>query len=91
MQFEWDSNKASDNLTKHGVSFDEASTVFGDPLAITINDPDHSMDEFHFLTTGRSKQQRLIVVAHTEREGRIRIITAREATRQERTQYESER
>jgi uncharacterized DUF497 family protein len=90
MQFEWDPRKAVDNFDKHGVSFDEASTVFGDPLAITIDDPDHSISEYRFVTTGLSKQQRLIVVSHTERNGRIRIISAREPTRQERNQYESE-
>ena len=68
MQFEWDPNKAAETLNKHGVSFDEALSVFGDPLATTIDDPDHSIDEFRFLTLGYSKNQRLIVVAHTERE-----------------------
>ena len=90
MQFEWDPNKATDNLAKHSVSFDEASSVFGDPLALTIYDPDHSIAESRFITTGLSKQQRLLVVSHTEREGKIRIISAREPTRQERNQYESE-
>lgn len=90
MQFEWDPNKAGDNLTKHGVSFDEASTVFGDPLAITVDDPDHSTEEFRCVTTGFSKNQRLLVVSHIERGGRIRIISARDAARQERNQYESE-
>ena len=90
MQFEWDPTKAARNLTKHGVSFDEASSVFGDPLAITIGDPDHSIDEGRFLTTGLSGEQRLLVVSHVYRGGSIRIITAREATRQERRQYESE-
>ena len=91
MQFEWDPNKAAENLIKHGTSFDEASSVFGDPLATTIDDPDHSIDEFRFLTMGYTKNQRLIVVAHTERGGRVRIISAREPTPQERKQYESER
>jgi uncharacterized DUF497 family protein len=90
VQFEWDLNKAAENLTKHGVSFDEASTIFGDPLATTIDDPDHSIDENRFLTMGYTSKHRLIVVAHTEREGRIRIISAREPTSQERRQYESE-
>jgi hypothetical protein len=90
VQFEWDSNKAAENLVRHGVSFDEASTVFGDPLAVTIDDPDHSVDEFRFITMGHSRNQRLIVVVHTEREERIRIITAREANGRERRQYESE-
>jgi uncharacterized protein len=91
VQFEWDPNKDAENLNKHGISFDEALSVFGDPLATTIDDPDHSIDEFRFLTMGYSKNQRLIVLAHTEREGRIRIISAREPTPQERKQYESER
>jgi len=90
VQFEWDPNKDAENRKKHGLSFDEASTVFGDPLALTIEDPDHSLDEVRFLTIGISKSQALIVVAHTEREGVIRIISAREPSRQERKQYESE-
>lgn len=90
MQFEWDPTKAAGNLSKHGVSFDEASSVFGDPLAITIGDPDHSIDENRFLTTGLSGERRLLVVSHVYRDGRIRIITAREAARQERKEYESE-
>jgi len=90
VQFEWDPNKDAENRKKHGLSFDEASTVFGDPLALTIEDPDHSLDEARFLTIGHSKSQALIVVAHTEQEGVIRIISAREPSRQERKQYESE-
>ena len=89
MQFEWDAEKAQRNLTKHGVSFDEAATVFGDPLAVTIHDPDHSHQEQRFLTTGLSKRPRLVIVAHTDREGRGRIINAREVTASERSQYES--
>lgn len=89
MQFEWDREKAQKNLTKHGVSFDEAATLFGDPLAVTILDPDHSHEEERFLTTGLSKRQRLVIVAHTDREGRVRIISAREVTAGERSQYES--
>ena len=90
MQFEWDPNKAAGNLTKHEVSFDEASSVFGDPLAISIPDPDHSVDEDRFLTTGLSAAQRLLVVAHVYRGGSIRIIMARDASSKERKQYESE-
>lgn len=89
MQFEWDAQKAAQNLVKHGVSFDEASTVFGDPLAGTILDPRHSSDELRFVTIGLSVSQRLIVVAHAERDDRIRIISARRATRRERRKYES--
>jgi uncharacterized DUF497 family protein len=91
MQFEWDPKKAAGNLIEHGVSFDEASTVFGDPLAITIEDPDHSIDEHRFITTGFSTENRLIVVSHTWPGGRLRIITAREAKGHERKQYESGR
>ena len=89
MRFEWDSEKAASNLAKHGVSFEEASSVFGDPLATTIADPDHSVDEQRFLTTGLSTQQRVVIVWHTEREEVIRIIGAREATPPERRIYES--
>ena len=89
MRFEWDVDKARKSLAKHGVSFDEAITVFGDPLAVTIHDPDHWYDEERFLTTGLSKGRRLIIVAHTERAMRLRIINAREATAAERKQYES--
>jgi uncharacterized DUF497 family protein len=90
VQFKWDPNKAAENLKNHGISFDEASSVFGDPLAKTIDDPDHSIEEFRFLTLGYTKNQRLIVVSHTEREGEIRIISAREPTPRERKQHESE-
>ena len=90
MQFEWDPKKAVDNAAKHGVSFGEASTVFGDPLALTIDDPEHSVGEYRFITIGLSAQQRLVVVVSTDRENRVRIISAREATREEKNQYESE-
>jgi len=89
VRFEWDPEKAQKNLARHGVSFDEAGTVFGDPLAVTIDDPDHSQEEERFLTTGLSKRHRLIIVAHTHREGRVRIITARDVTPRERSHYES--
>jgi hypothetical protein len=89
VQFEWDPEKAIENLAKHGVSFDEASTVFGDPLAGTILDPRRASDEIRFVTIGLSTTQRLIVVAHTDRDDRIRIISARRATRRERRNYES--
>lgn len=88
MEFEWNPEKSRHNLTKHGVAFEEAQTVFGDPLAITIHDPDHSHEEERFLTTGLSIRQRLIIVAHTERAGRVRLITAREVAAPERSQYE---
>jgi uncharacterized DUF497 family protein len=88
MEFEWDPDKAARNLTKHGVSFHEAATVFGDPLAITYSDPDHSDDEDRFLTFGHSSEGHLLVVSHTDRGDRIRIISARRATRRERKLYE---
>ncbi len=88
MEFEWEPEKASLNERKHGVTFHEAATVFGDPLAITFADPDHSMDEKRYLTFGMSRLDRLLVVSHTERRGRVRIINARLMTRQERRIYE---
>jgi len=88
MEFEWDPEKASSNVRKHGVTFHEAATVFGDPLAITFADPDHSMDENRYLTFGISRLDRLLVVSHTERRGWVRIINARLMTRQERRIYE---
>jgi uncharacterized protein len=89
MKFQWNPSKALSNAKKHGVSFEEAVTVFGDQLAVTISDPDHSIGEFRLLTTGLSVSQRLLVVSHTEREGEVRLISARLATRQERKNYES--
>ena len=88
MRFEWDSKKADANLRKHGVSFEEATTVLRDDLAVTGHDPDHSLDENRFVTFGISTQGRVLVVAHTERRGVIRIISARPATRPERKIYE---
>ena len=89
MRFSWDETKARKNLKKHGVSFDEASTVFFDSFAITIPDPDHSVNEYRLLTIGRSLSGKLLVVAHTEDDDLIRIINAREATRRERKDYGS--
>lgn len=89
VQFEWHPDKAHRNLIQHGISFDEAATVFGDPLAVTIDDPDHSHEEWRLLTTGLSRRQRLIIVAHTDKDGRVRIISARDVTPAERKQYES--
>ena len=89
MKFEWDPDKAARNLQKHGVSFHVASTVFGDPLAITFDDPDHSIGEHRLLTFGSSGLNQLLVVVHTERGGTIRIISARRATAQERKIYEN--
>jgi uncharacterized DUF497 family protein len=85
--FQWDEEKARANLHKHGVSFAEASTVFGDPLSLTISDPVHSDREERFVTIGLSSQNRLIVVVHTERAAALRIISARLATRRERRAY----
>ena len=90
MQFEWDSAKAVENLTTHGVSFQEAATVFRDPLSATGADPDHSIGEERFITFGVSTSGRLLVVAHTEDGDTIRIITARPATAAERKIYEEE-
>ena len=89
MELEWDPKKDADNEPKHHVSFHEAATVFGDRLAITFSDPDHSEGEYRFLTYGVSRFNRLLVVSHTKREGRVRIITAREAPRRERRIYEN--
>ena len=88
MDCEWNSEKAALNLRKHGVSFNEAATVFGDPLALTFNDPDHSADESRFLTFGVSSLNRLLTVSHTERGSASRIISARQTTRRERRIYE---
>jgi len=88
MRFEWDTKKATANLRKHGVSFDEAATVFYDDLSLTGDDPDHSDDEERQITFGVSGAGRLLVVSHTERGNRIRIISARPTTRSERKLYE---
>ena len=89
MRFEWDVRKASANLDRHGVSFEEASSVFGDPLARTFPDPDRSDDaEERELTFGLSAVGRALVVAHCERRGRVRLISAREMTRHEKRDYE---
>ncbi len=90
MDFEWDPRKAEINLRKHGVSFTEAGTVFGDDLAITVPDPDHSDDENRYIAIGWSNRRRLLIVAHTDRGDRIRIISARELTKAERKEYEEE-
>jgi uncharacterized protein len=88
MQFEWDREKAKKNDRKHKVSFDEAVTVFYDPLAATFSDPDHSISEQRFITVGYSSRGRLLMVSHTERGKRIRIISARLATTHERKKHE---
>jgi hypothetical protein len=86
--FEWDAKKAQANLRKHGVSFAEAVTAFGDPLSMNMPDPDHSDSEQRFIVLGMSDRFRLLVVSYTERPPRTRIISARLATRKERKQYE---
>jgi uncharacterized DUF497 family protein len=89
MQFEWDREKAQRNLRKHGVSFDEAVTVFYDPLSATFDDPNRSVGEQRFITIGYSARDRLLVVAHTERGVTMRIISARRATARERRRHET--
>jgi len=87
-EFEWDDEKASSNLKKHDVSFEEGSTIFNDPLLATIVDPDHSEHEERYISMGISVQGRLLVVIHTERDERIRLIGCRKATNIERKTYE---
>ena len=89
MDFEWDHEKENANIAKHGVSFSEAMTIFGDPLELTIADPDHSEAEFRFISIGLSSAGQLLVVAYTERGDRTRIISARPVTARERKYYES--
>jgi uncharacterized DUF497 family protein len=88
LQFEWDPRKAKRNLKEHGVSFDDATTVFRDALSITISDPDHSESENRFVDIGMSHHGELLVVSYTERVDSIRIISARRAARAERKHYE---
>jgi uncharacterized protein len=88
MRFEWGRHKATRNLIKHGVTLEEAATVFGDPLSDTFNDPDHSAEERRFIIVGVSEKGRMLVVAHADEGEVIRIISAREPTRRERGFYE---
>ena len=88
MRFEWHQNKAKSNLARHGVSFEEAATIFGDPLSLTIPDPLHSDREDRFITIGMSSRFRTIVVVHADRGDTVRIISARLATKRERKNYE---
>jgi uncharacterized DUF497 family protein len=88
LSFEWDGSKAKSNLAKHGVSFEEASTVFSDPLSLTIPDPAHSQAEHRSIVLGQSHQRKLLVVLFTERRDNIRVISARRASRRERKSYE---
>jgi hypothetical protein len=91
MQFVWDEKKATGNLAKHGVSFEEAATVFADALSDTFDDPDHSADERRFIIIGISEKGRMLLVAHTDDGEQVRIISAREPTHGERTFYEGSR
>ena len=88
LRFEWDPNKAKENLEIHGVSFDEASTAFRDTLSLAIYDPLHSEEEDRFVLIGNSHKDRLLVVVHTERGDNIRLVSARKASKKERMQYE---
>jgi uncharacterized DUF497 family protein len=88
LSFEWDESTAKSNLAKHGVSFEQASTIFGDPFSLTIPDPSHSQAEDRLITLGRSHRRILLVVVHTERGDNVRIISARHASRGERKCYE---
>ncbi len=88
--FEWDAAKAFSNRRKHGISFEEAVSAFGDPLSRTIADPDHSEEEARSILIGQSKRARLVIVVHTERGDRIRIISARLASKREKREHEEE-
>ncbi|MDD2661033.1 MAG: BrnT family toxin [Methylococcales bacterium] len=90
MEYDWDKNKAVANLSKHGVSFEEAETVFDDPFYVDFYDPDHSFGEHRFILLGESYQGRLLFVSYMERNNGIRLISAREATLSERKAYEQE-
>jgi uncharacterized protein len=90
IEFEWNPEKARSNYEKHNVSFEEAATVFDDLLSVTFPDPDHSIGESRYVIIGLSRFGQLLIVAHTDREETIRIISARKATRQERRFYEQE-
>jgi len=91
VRFEWDDKKAVSNLAKHGVSFEEAATVFGDSLSDTFDDPDHSAEEHRFIIIGISEEGRMLFVAHTDDGEVVRIISAREPTSRERKFYEESR
>ena len=91
LEFEWDSRKAAANRRKHGVTFEEAATVFGDPLALVFSDEDHSIGEQREIMIGHSDRHQLLLVAFTERGGKIRIISARQVTNRERRDYEENR
>ncbi|MBP7964670.1 MAG: BrnT family toxin [Caldilineaceae bacterium] len=88
IEFEWNEDKAKANLSKHGISFNEATTVFNDPFYVDFYDPDHSDDEDRYIMIGESQQRRLLVVSYTERRRKTRLISAREATKGEKETYE---
>jgi hypothetical protein len=88
VEFEWDTRKAAGNLSKHGVSFEEANEVFGDPLSSTVDDPDHSDEEARLLIFGQTQSGRHLVVSFTDHVNSLRIISARDMTRRERRAYE---
>jgi len=90
VDYEWDDEKAASNLENHGVSFEEAATVFDDPLYVDFYDPDHSVDEHRYLIMGQSTARRLLIVSYTERDQVVRMISARELTAAERRAYEEE-
>lgn len=88
MKFEWDKQKAKSNLSKHGISFEEAQTVFDDPLYVDFYDPDHSEDEDRYIIVGESSNSRVLLVSYTERDDKIRLISARQVTKQELIAYQ---
>ncbi len=88
MRFEWDPKKARRNLAKHGIAFEEALTVFYDPLSIAFEDTGHSLDEERFITVGYSSRGRLLVVSYADLDGKLRLISARKATTGERKRHE---
>ncbi|MEE3718217.1 BrnT family toxin [Tumidithrix elongata RA019] len=90
LAFEWDEQKETENIKKHGIGFQEGKTVFNDPLSITLSDPIHSIDEDRFIDLGFSNQGRLLIVVYTERQQNIRIISCRKATNKERSFYEQQ-
>jgi uncharacterized protein len=90
MKYEWDENKATANLSKHGVTFEEAKTVFNDSLFVDFYDPDHSYGEHRYILIGESHQGRLLFISYMERNDVIRLISAREATQLERKAYEQD-
>jgi uncharacterized DUF497 family protein len=91
VEFEWDPKKADENLKKHGVEFVESTTVFADPLSITVRDPDHSETKDRLIIVGYSNRFRPLIVSHIDRSGRVRIISARQLTPAERKDYEEEK